>query len=303
MKLKAWVQAARPRTLPLSISGILVGTAMAIYQDPNVWNTKIFVLAIATTIGFQVISNFANDYGDGIKGTDNEERIGPKRAMQSGLLNARELQWGIIVSVVLSFISMLFLLFLAFGSERLPFLLLFIFLGITAIIAAIKYTVGNKAYGYSGKGDVFVFLFFGLLAVIGTYWLYNVTFDATVIFPAIGIGCLSTAVLNLNNMRDYLSDKNVGKNTLVVKIGLDRAKKYHLSLLLIALICFLIYLNLHWESWTNSLFLIGFLPLAVHFNIVIRNKNTGTLDPELKKVALSTFLISLLFLIGYHNFL
>lgn len=302
-KLKIWLQAARLRTLPLSVAGIIVGSSMAITKNSDSWNWIIFLLAIGTTIGFQIISNFANDYGDGVKGTDNEHRIGPKRALQSGLLTKKQLKKGIILAIVITAVLMILLLYRAFGLENLPYFLLFFLLGIGAIIAAIKYTVGDKAYGYSGKGDLFVFVFFGLVSVIGSYLLFSVPMHFGVVFPAIGIGCLSVAVLNLNNMRDHDNDKEVGKYTLVVKMGLDNAKRYHLSLLLIALLSFLLYLYTNWYHWTNTIFLIGFVPLLIHFNKIIRYKNARNLDPELKKVALSTFAISILFWIGYQNFL
>ncbi|MCT8340875.1 1,4-dihydroxy-2-naphthoate polyprenyltransferase [Flavobacteriaceae bacterium TK19130] len=295
-KFRAWISAARLRTLPLSISGIVTGSAVAYHVDAFV--TPIFVLALLTTIGFQVLSNFANDYGDGVKGTDNADRIGPARAMQSGLLTARELKYGMIVVGALTLLVASLLIFMAFGNEN--FLLSFIFfnLGIASIVAAVTYTVGKRAYGYRAMGDVFVFVFFGLLAVMGSYFLYTHALNQYVLLPAITIGCLSAAVLNLNNMRDLESDKKANKNTLAVLLGIKKAKTYHLSLLFTAFIMTIIFILLQESGIVAFLPLIAFLPLAVHARVVIKNDSPALLDPELKKVALSTFLFSILFFVS-----
>ena len=160
---KKFIKAARLRTLPLSVSGILVGSGLAISEDK--FNALIFILALLTTIGFQVISNFANDYGDGVKGTDNEDRVGPKRAIQSGEITPKQMLLAIIYTSVITFIIALILIYVSFGKDDFINLGIFFVLGISSIAAAIKYTVGKKAYGYSGFGDIFVFVFFGLLRV------------------------------------------------------------------------------------------------------------------------------------------
>ena len=215
-KVKAWLNAARLRTLPLSISGIFVGTALAAYYGAT--NVTIFILALCTTIGLQVTSNFANDYGDGVKGTDGDDRIGPKRALQSGLLTAAELKRGIYISIVINAVLIISLIFISFGIKDVLYPVLFLVLGALAIWAAIKYTVGKSAYGYQGLGDVFVFIFFGLVSVLGSMFLYLKFIDLFAVLPAIAIGLLSVGVLNLNNMRDIKSDTAVGKNTLVKHI-------------------------------------------------------------------------------------
>ena len=238
-KVKAWLNAARLRTLPLSISGILVGTAMAAYH--GVTNVSIFVLAILTTIGLQVTSNFANDYGDGVKGTDGDDRVGPKRALQSGLLTAAQLKSGIYISIVINAILIVALIITSFGLKDILYPVLFLLLGAFAIWAAIKYTVGKSAYGYNGLGDIFVFIFFGLVSVLGSMFLYLKAISFMTVLPAVSVGLLSVGVLNLNNMRDIKSDAVVGKNTMVVKMGLAKAKKYHYALLIISflsLFCF-----------------------------------------------------------------
>lgn len=293
-KIKAWFSAARLRTLPLSVSGILVGAAYALLND--YFNFSIFILAIATTLVLQILSNFANDYGDGVKGTDNEERVGPMRALQSGSISDKQMKKGIILTSCIAFALAVSLIYVSFGSENLMYTLAFIALGLLAIYAAIKYTVGNSAYGYRGLGDVFVFIFFGLVSVIGTYFLFSQKLDSLVMLPAIGIGLLSTAVLNLNNMRDQESDLKAGKNTLVVKLGNTKAKLYHSSILIIAFVCFVTYLYLL-DNPLQYVCLIGFIPLFIHLLKVRKNQNPKLLDPELKKVALSTFAIALLHII------
>ncbi|MEC8830980.1 MAG: 1,4-dihydroxy-2-naphthoate octaprenyltransferase [Bacteroidota bacterium] len=298
---KAWVQAARLRTLPLSLSGIIVGTALAVMEGQ--FDLTIFILALLTTVGFQVTSNFANDYGDGVKGTDNEDRIGPARAIQSGSITRGSLKKGIIISIVISMLIALALIYLAFGKENIIYILLFFVLGLLSIWAAIKYTVGSNAYGYRGMGDLFVFLFFGLLGVLGSMFLYTKSLGWTAILPAVAIGFLCVAVLNLNNLRDVVSDKKHGKITLVVKMGFENGKRYHYSLILLALICFLVFLSLENFDLKQSFFMLAFVPLLIHLLKVMKTDNPGNLDVELKKVALSTFLLAILFLISVNIFL
>lgn len=299
-KIAAWVNAARLRTLPLSISGIVVGTALANHYGTS--DIVILILALCTTIAFQITSNFANDYGDGVKGTDNEDRVGPKRALQSGLLSRKELKRGIIISIAISLILVLALLYFSFGVQNIEYFLLFVFLGCLSIWAAVKYTVGKSAYGYKGLGDIFVFIFFGLLAVLGTLFLYTKFLITLAWLPAITIGALSTGVLNLNNLRDYQSDKKANKNTLIVKIGLKNGKKYHYSLLIIGFLCMLAFIILTYNAWFYFIPLIAFVPIFTHLKKVYYTENTTLLDPELKKLALSTFLLAVLFYISCNNF-
>ena len=299
-KTKAWFQAARLRTLPLSVSGIIVGTTLAHIQGFH--DGLIFFVAILTTIGFQITSNFANDYGDGVKGTDNESRVGPVRALQSGALSRSELKNGITVSVVINLALVTFLLYLAFADQYWEYIALFAVLGLLCIWAAIKYTVGNDAYGYRGLGDLFVFLFFGLLSVLGSQFLYSKSIYAAAILPAMTIGLLSTAVLNLNNMRDISSDKTAGKNTLAVKLGPNGSRFYHYFLIITALLCMIYFNSLYAASIWQWFNLLAFIPLMLHLLKIRTIKDNSKLDPELKKIALSTFLLSLLFYFTY-NFL
>ena len=294
-KLRTWVSAARLRTLPLSVAGIITGTALAILYGFFAWD--IFILAICTTLGLQILSNFANDYGDGVKGTDNEERIGPMRALQSGIITDKEMKKAMVITSVITMGFALSLIYTAFGKEDFLFSVVFFILGLASIGAAIKYTVGKSAYGYLGLGDVFVFLFFGLLSVVGSFFLYHHHISFSVFLPAISVGLLSTAVLNLNNMRDRLSDAKSGKNTLVVKMGGEKAKKYHSALILIAFFTAVEFI-FYTEKYILAISLIAFIPLFVHLQTVAKNKVPQQLDPELKKVALGTFLFSILFLVG-----
>lgn len=296
-KLSAWLSAFRLRTLPLSISGILVASCMAKYN--GVFNGNLFALAMLTTISYQILSNLANDYGDGVKGTDNNNRIGPKRAIQSGAISASKMRKALRINVGICITLTIALVFYAFSGTHKIYLLAFLLLGGVSIIAAIKYTVGKKAYGYSGKGDIFVFLFFGLISVIGGYVLYAKQIDAIVILPAIAIGLLSVAVLNLNNMRDINSDKVSNKITLAVKLGLKKAKKYHYFLVITALILLLLFSVLYYSSLFNFSYIIIYIPLIIHLNKVAKTTNPKHFDPELKKVALSTFFIALFLGVGY----
>ncbi|MFT7073278.1 1,4-dihydroxy-2-naphthoate octaprenyltransferase [Patiriisocius sp. Uisw_017] len=292
IKIKAWISAARLRTLPLSISGIVVAAAVA--KDAGMFSLSVFIFALLTTLGFQILSNFANDYGDGVKGTDNADRVGPKRALQSGLLTEKELKRGMIVTTAITLLLASMLIFAAFGNESLLLSFIFFNLGIAAVVAAIKYTVGKSAYGYRALGDVFVFIFFGLVGVVGCYFLFTQTFSHYVFLPAISIGLMSTAVLNLNNMRDRLSDAKVNKNTLAVVLGGSKVKMYHAFLIITSFLTALWYVYLTAEKGLEYLPLIAFIPLFINLVVVYKNQSPPLLDPELKKVALSTFLFSIL---------
>jgi 1,4-dihydroxy-2-naphthoate octaprenyltransferase len=290
--MKHWIQAARLRTLPLSVSGIIVGSFYAMSQALFNWN--IVILALLTTLGFQVLSNFANDYGDGIKGTDNEDRVGPKRAIQSGVISPKEMKNALIITSLLTLVSAIALIYVAFKDHNLLFSFIYLLLGILAIVAAIRYTVGNSAYGYRGFGDLFVFIFFGLVSTLGIYFMFAKEMDWVLILPATSIGFLSVAVLNLNNMRDEESDRKSNKNTIVVKMGAENAKVYHYFLIISAIILMLAFSYFKDFTFDQYLYVIAFIPLLKHLKTVYTNKNPKELDPELKKVALGTFALSVL---------
>ena len=293
--IRIWISAARLRTLPLSISGILTASAAALRQGE--FSVTIMILALLTTLGFQVLSNFANDYGDGVKGTDNANRVGPARAMQSGLLTAKQLKRGMVITTVFTLLVASLLIFVAFGNENIILSVVFFNLGIAAIIAAITYTVGKKAYGYRALGDVFVFVFFGLVGVMGCYFLFTQSLSDFIVLPAMTIGLLSAAVLNLNNMRDRLADAAVQKNTLAVVLGASWVKVYHVMLVIGAFLSALVYFVVIASSWQLYLPLLAFVPLFLNIAVVLKNESPPLLDPELKKVALGTFLFALIFLL------
>jgi 1,4-dihydroxy-2-naphthoate octaprenyltransferase len=299
--MKHWIEAARLRTLPLSVSGIIVGSMYAlanptdtILTPTEVFNWRIFSFAILTTLGLQILSNFANDYGDGMKGTDNEDRVGPKRAIQSGAISPDAMKRAIVITSLLTMLSAVLLIYFAFGETNWSYSLFYLVLGVLAIASAIRYTIGSKAYGYRGFGDVFVFIFFGLVSTLGVNFLYSKQIDLELFLPAMAIGFLSVGVLNLNNMRDEESDRKVGKNTLVVQIGGKKAKLYHYFLITFAMALVLIFTFLNGFKFDQYLFLLAYIPLTKHLINVYKNTDHKALDPELKKLALSTFALSVL---------
>ncbi len=289
-KTKAWIAAVRPRTLPLSVSGILLGSGVAHFN--GFWDPVIFTLALVTTILFQILSNLANDMGDSIKGTDNKNRIGPTRSVQSGIISIRQMKVVIILVTLLSLLSSAFLIY--YGTRDMPAKMIWTYAGlaVACIAAAIMYTVGRRAYGYFGLGDLMVLIFFGFVSVLGVYSLFAKSFLLENVLLALFVGLSSTAVLNLNNMRDYRNDAAMNKNTLVVRMGPNMAKFYHMLLVLIALISLGIFIN----KLDNPYYFLCFIPgayLLYHVRLVMQITDPKQFDPELKKVALSTFALSL----------
>lgn len=293
---KKWVSAMRLRTLPLSVSGIFVGSCLAYYNGH--FSIYIFIFAITTTLAFQILSNFANDYGDGVKGTDNEDRIGPTRAIQSGVISPEAMLDAIKTTIMITIFSVLALVYASFGFSHILYSFIFIFLAGFAIYAALTYTIGESPYGYKGFGDVYVFAFFGILSVVGTYFLNTKQLDHVVILPAIAVGMLSVGVLNLNNMRDIESDEKSEKMTLAVKFGRNRAKQYHFLLILGAMVAAILFSVLYYSSPYNFLFYITFIPLVLHLRAVVKAKHPAAFDPQLKVLALSTFAFAILLGLG-----
>lgn len=294
---KAWISAIRPRTLPLSVSGIIIGSSFAYYQ--GFFNLLIFILAMGTTLSLQILSNLANDYGDAVKGTDDDTRVGPTRAIQSGVISEQQMFEAIRFTIIIVIIFSISLIYKSFGYEKLLYALLFLLLAAACVYAAITYTVGKKAYGYRGLGDLFVFLFFGLLSTIGSYFLYTYSIDHHIILPAIALGLLSVGVLNLNNMRDLQPDMVAGKITFAVKLGSSLSKKYHLFLIGTAILIILLFVILYYSSAFNLLVLLAIIPLFIHCVIIHRAKEPSDYDGQLKVLALSTFFYSILLGIGY----
>jgi len=289
--IQSWLKAFRLRTLPLSLSGIILGSFLA--KKEGFWDGYIFVFALLTTLFFQILSNLANDLGDSQKGTDNQFRVGPMRAVQSGEISMKAMKLAVAIFTFLSLVSAAILIRISAVGMTKQVIWMYVLLAVLCVIAAITYTVGKKAYGYHGFGDLFVFVFFGLVSVLGSYTLYTKTFNPEIIFPAVTIGLLSTAVLNLNNMRDQVNDKSSNKITLVVKLGKSKAKVYHFLLVLLAIISAVFFLQ---ELNTfRYLFLIPFCILTLHLQKVNNIQVEKDFDSELKKVALTTFLIAILY--------
>jgi len=294
-KIKTWISAFRLRTLPLALSSILMGSFIAVADEK--YNLVVIALSLTTTLFLQILSNLANDYGDGVKGTDNQGRVGPMRAIQSGDISPMQMKIGIAAFVLLSLVSGIWLIIESLGTQWYMGLL-FLAIGIAAIAAAIKYTVGKNAYGYSGLGDLFVFIFFGLVAVLGTYYLNANSLNWEVLLPAASMGLLSTGVLNLNNMRDIVSDAKSGKHTFALLLGIARAKLYHNIIIILAMILMIIYAAINSDSLWQFLFVVAY-PVMI-FDLIRINKISisSQLDPYLKRLALSTLLLTVLFGVG-----
>ena len=295
-KLKMWWETARPKTLPLALASIFTGSALGYWANPHGFSCTVMGLCLLTTILLQVLSNFANDYGDHQKGSDTQERIGPLRGIQKGAISAYELKWGLIFMVIASFLSGSFLIGIAY--ENLSDLLTFAGLGILAIVAAITYTVGAKPYGYMGLGDISVLIFFGLLGVGGTYYLQTHSIDHHIILPAIGSGLLASAVLNINNLRDIEQDAKAGKNTLAVRLGGNKGRVYHCIILSIAALCYFLFALMITGSWAHYLFLLAFPLLAKHGIFVYRNQQPSALRPMLAQMSMISLMINILFSLG-----
>lgn len=293
---KNWISAFRLKTLPLALSNTIIGSALAASDLHFRWS--IFGLAALTTILLQIMSNLANDYGDFVNGKDTAERIGPKRMVQSGEISAKTMLRGIIIIGVICAVSGLTLILIGTQGLNITNILIFGILGLAAIAAAIKYTVGKNPYGYRGLGDIFVFIFFGLVGVIGTYFLHTQSFHWDLLLPASAIGLLSTGVLNMNNMRDYEADKNAGKKTIVVTMGVKKAAYYHLFLISTAVFAAIVYTFLNLESAWQWLFLISVPIFILNLIKVFSYKNSKELYPELGKLAMGSLVFALTFGLG-----
>jgi 1,4-dihydroxy-2-naphthoate octaprenyltransferase len=295
--IKSWIEAARLRTLPLALSSILMGCFLATAHEKFSWT--IAILAVVTTICLQVLSNFANDYGDAVNGKDTEARQGPQRAVQSGAISAQSMRKAMVLFAILSLISGIGLLYEALKEATWQTFAAFLGLGILSIIAAITYTAGKRPYGYVGLGDVSVLIFFGWVGVLGVYYLHTHSLDWSLLLPATSCGLFAVCVLNINNIRDIESDTLTGKRSVPVRIGRQKAVIYHWILLISGMICSIFYFFLHPGPFTQWLFILSF-PLFVRNGLAVsRLTNPRELDPYLKQMALSTLLFVVLFGIGY----
>lgn len=291
---QAWLESLRPRTLPLAFASIVCGSALAFWQ--GVFNPAIALLALLTAGLLQILSNLANDYGDAVKGSDKEDRIGPLRGMQKGVITQAQMKKALIITVVLICVSGLALV--AVACRTLADFLGFLVLGLLAIIAAITYTVGTKPYGYMGLGDISVLVFFGWLSVAGTWYLQAHTLSLLVFLPATACGLLATAVLNINNLRDIDSDRENGKNTLAVRLGPVLARRYHACLLIGALVCLAVF-NLIWlQSLWGWLFVLAAPLLIKQTRFVLREMEPVAMRPMLERTVKAALLTNLLFAVG-----
>ena len=295
--MKKWILAARLRTLPLSLSGLILAGFIAKYE--NNYQQDIFFLSLLTTLAFQILSNFANDYGDAVKGTD-DNRVGEQRAVASGLITRKEMKIAIAIMVVISLLCVAALLYVSFVPYHINYLLTFVGLGIASILAAMFYTMGKKPYGYMGLGDVFVFIFFGLVAVLGGEFLYSKSFNWFNVLPAASMGFWSMAVLNLNNMRDVENDLKNNKITIASKLGFNKSKVYQLVLMALPFILSAIYV-VNLEGKEGKVSPLVFLILIFLANSVRREifkvKEPKEYDKYLKPVAMMALFFAIL--LGY----
>ena len=285
----------RLRTLPLAIASIILGSALAAADGGFRWS--IAILAILTAVSLQILSNFANDYGDSIHGADSQERSGPQRAVQSGQVTRQQMQRAIGLMIVVSCLIGLALLWVAFGNST-TLILVFILLGISSIIGAITYTAGKRPYGYAGLGDIAVLIFFGWVAVMGSYFLHTETLNWAIMLPATACGLLAVAVLNVNNIRDIESDQIAGKQSIPVRLGRDRAVVYHWLLFAVALLAAVLYVLLTYSSPWQFLFLL-IIPLLVRNGTAVQRIIAPMqLNPWLRQMSLTTLAFVLLFSLG-----
>ena len=294
-KRTAWIEAARPRTLPLALASIGMGTFLAAAHGHLV--PLIAIFCALTTIGLQILSNFANDYGDNRHGLDNDERIGPQRVTQKGLVTPAEMRRAMLISALLSMISGVILVFISFTFQQIVLLIGFLVLGGAAVWAAIAYTATDNPYGYIGLGDIFVLIFFGWVGTLGTYYLQAKALPWDILLPATSVGLLAVAVLNINNMRDIEPDKASGKNSIPVRLGLANARRYHTALLMISLFSGIVYTVLNYDSVWQWLFLLS-VPLYWRFGRAAVTLSSDKLDPLLKQTVLTTLVFTLTFGIG-----
>jgi 1,4-dihydroxy-2-naphthoate octaprenyltransferase len=290
--IKTWIEAARLRTLPLSLASIIAGGALA--REAGEFRLDVFLLALLVAAFLQILANFANDYGDFVKGTDSQHRVGPTRTLQSGALSLRQMQIGIAVVVGLCSLSGVPLIIIGRGSLFTGSGWIFALLGLAAIGAALAYTMGHRPYGYSGLGDSFVFLFFGPVAVLGTKYLMWSHWAVEDFLLALGFGLLSVGVLNINNMRDRENDAASGKHTLPVRLGPRWAKVYHGVILGIGLMTILAYgalVSFGQNIWGLAGLWVISLGLAGQQSGIFKTEPMA-MDPYLKKLSLGSLVLA-----------
>lgn len=293
-RTQAWLESLRPKTLPLGLIAIVTGSALAYWTGH--FELPIALLAILTAGTLQILSNLANDYGDAVKGTDTEERLGPLRGMQKGVITPVQMKKALIINVIISCVSGVALIIVA--CKKPEDAIGFLVMGLLAIVAAITYTVGKRPYGYMGLGDISVLIFFGWLSVIGTYYLQANAFNIVTLLPATACGLLSVAVLNINNMRDLENDIQAGKNTLAVRLGASGSRIYHTCVIAIAIICLIVFTLIYMHRWTAWLFLLAVPMLLLHIKRVNADLSGEAMRPLLEHMVKAALLTNILFSLG-----
>ena len=292
--MKHWLQAMRLRTLPLAVASIGMGGFLASAHQGFRW--EVFMLSLFTTLSLQILSNLANDYGDTIHGADGPQREGPSRAVQSGHITKGQMKKAILIAVFTTLLLGVTLLIVS----QVPTTVFYVFLGLglLAIVAAILYTNGFRPYGYMGLGDISVFLFFGWLGVVGTYYLMTGNFYWDLLLPGAACGLLTVAVLNVNNIRDIKSDLQAGKLSIPARLGRSKATWYHITLLVAGLTCAAIYVILNYSRPIQWLFVLVLPLLYINGRAVMTKYTSAELDPYLRQMAISTLAFVLFFGLG-----
>lgn len=293
--IKEWVLAARPRTLVLAVACVGMGLFLAAAEG-EVYPVTASLTVITASL-LQILSNLANDYGDTMHGADHEQRSGPSRAVQSGRISPQTMRRAIVIVSVCSAVSGSSLLWLALGTDGLLVMLAFVLIGALAIWAAIAYTAGNLPYGYVGLGDLAVLVFFGWVAVAGSYLLQTHALRAGLFLPATSCGLFAVGVLNINNIRDIESDRLAGKHSIPVRLGLQRARQYHWALLVGGVSLALVYVVAEYSDAWQFLFLAS-LPLFAQNGRAVSSRVPDRLDPYLGQLSISTLIFVVLFGFG-----
>ena len=299
--MKSWIAAARPRTLPLALASIILGSFLAASHDAQTggqFSWAVAGLAVLTTIFLQILSNFANDYGDAVSGKDTELRVGPRRAVATGDITKEAMLRGMIITAVLSLVSGVYLLVVSLYSAGSQAFYTLFFLGLLSIAAAVGYTNGKRPYGYAGFGDIAVLIFFGWVGVLGTYYLHTLTFHPLMLLPATSVGLFATGVLNVNNIRDIETDTLTGKRSIPARLGVKLAIRYHWGLLITGMFCAVAYCFLTGAAWFSYVYMLSFPLFFLNGRAVATHKKPAELNARLGQLALTTLLFVLLFGIG-----
>jgi len=290
---RVWLLAIRLRTLPLAVAAIVLGYGLTALQGEARFG--VFLLALLTAVLLQILSNLANDYGDGVSGADNASRKGPQRMVNSGLISPSLMFRAVVLVAVLCGVSGLALLLLACWGNWVLFAA-FLGFGFCCIVAALAYTMGKRPYGYRGFGDIMAGLFFGPVAVLGTAILCGLPIESPfftlALLPALAAGLCSTAVLSVNNIRDIETDLAAGKRTVAVVLGLSRACSYHATLIAFAVIFWGTFWLLVQPVALFSLVLV--LPLCrATWRILMRPDDPANLVQQLHATSLSTAILNI----------